>query len=211
MENKDSSCRPSRRQFLLKNLTAGTMLCFGCHSLLASNVKSGLAKLPDQTSGNTNVQGMASEDVVRYALDYCVPIYKKLENELGKEKLIEMLKKASTENASEMFANVTKDMPVKDMKAFVEFIKGYLSTPPYDKALVYQIVENSEKVFEIKYTKCLMAEIYREKNAADIGYALECFPTDTVAKTYNPKMKATATANIMKGDSFCQERYELET
>ena len=211
MENKDSYYRPSRRQFLLKNLTAGTMLCLGCQSLFAATLQSGNKKLPVHTKEDINAQGMASEDVVRFATDYFVPLFQKLENKLGKEKFVDMLKKASTENVSEMFANATKDMPVKDMKALVDFLQGYLSTPPFDKAFEYQIVESSEKVCELKYTKCLMAEIYREKNAADIGYAIECFPTDAAVKAFNPKMKATGTANMMKGDSFCLERFELET
>jgi hypothetical protein len=211
MEKKESSFISSRRQFLLKNLTTGTLLCLGCHSLFTSNIKAGPTKLLVQTSEDISTQGMASEDVVRFALDYCIPLFQKLEKKVGKEIFIQMLRRASTENISEMIADVTKGMPVKDMNAFANFLQEYLSTPPYDKSFVYEIVEKTDKAFELKYTRCLMAEIYRNKNAADIGYAIECFPADAAAKAFNPKMKATGTTNMMKGDSFCLERFELET
>lgn len=211
MENKASNCESSRRQFLFRNLTAGTMLCLGCQTLLASTIKSENKGLSPGGLKEKNDQGMASEDVVRYALNYSIPILKKLQDKIGKNEFVEMLKNASSENISEIIAGVAKDMPVKDMKALAGFLKSYLSTPPYDKALAYQIVEESETVFELKYTKCLMAEIFREMKAEDIGYAMECYPSDAAAKAFNPKMKATGTKNLMLGDSYCLERFELTT
>jgi hypothetical protein len=46
--------------------------------------------------------------------------------------------------------------------------------------------------------------------AAEIGYALECAPTDAAVKSFNPKMRAENLKNLMKGDSVCIERFVLE-
>jgi hypothetical protein len=211
METKESSSNSSRRQFLLKNLTAGTMLCFGCQSLFAADIHSKLTKSTIKSSEDTDNKGMPSEDVVRFSLDYCVPILQKIESKIGKDKFIEMLRDASAENITETVASATQGMPVKDMKAFSDFLEGFLSTPPFDKTYAFEIVEKTDKVYELKYTKCLMAEIYRNKNAADIGYAVECLPTVAAARAFNSKIKTVNTANMMKGDSFCTLRFELET
>jgi len=47
-------------------------------------------------------------------------------------------------------------------------------------------------------------------NAADIGYALECSPAEAAAKAFNPKITTSNPKNMMKGDTFCIERFVLE-
>jgi hypothetical protein len=79
-----------------------------------------------------------------------------------------------------------------------------------NKAFQYEIAENTDKVFEFKVTECLPARVCREMNAADIVYALECAPSDAMAKSFNPKMRVENPKNLMKGDSFCIERFVLE-
>ena len=63
----------------------------------------------------------------------------------------------------------------------------------------------------MKYTECPAAKFYREKNAADIGYAIECSSPDNMAKAFNPKMEAKGIKNMMKGDDVCIERFTLKT
>jgi hypothetical protein len=52
--------------------------------------------------------------------------------------------------------------------------------------------------------------VFREMNAADIGFAFECSPARALAKAFNPKMKWINPKNLMKGDSVCIERFVLE-
>jgi len=97
------------------------------------------------------------------------------------------------------------------MKSFAEFVKGYLATPPYDKALTYEITEESGEVFEAKYKECLASKIYKEMNALAMGYAIECAPSDKIAIAYNPKMRVKSIKNIMMGNDVCIERFYFET
>ena len=46
-------------------------------------------------------------------------------------------------------------------------------------------------------------------DAADVGYAIECYPSDAAGKAFNPKTKASGGKNMMKGDEYCVERWEL--
>jgi hypothetical protein len=103
-----------------------------------------------------------------------------------------------------------KDYPTRDMKSFVKMMDALMaSVPIYQKTFAYEVTEFTDKVYEAKYTLCLPAKVLREMNAADIGYALECSSSDAMVKAFNPKMTASFSKNIMKGDSVCIERIVL--
>jgi hypothetical protein len=178
-----------------------------------------LLALPDtlngqQTSGQKpkflEDSGMNMKDVYAFAYGTFIPVYQIMANNVGREKFLEMFKKASAENQSQMVSSMVKDIPKRDMKAFADLIVNIMSSAPFDKAFAFEVVERSEKAFELKFTECLPARISREMKAADIGYALECYPAAAVARAFNPKMKWTNPKNLMKGDDICIERFTLE-
>jgi hypothetical protein len=210
MKTKNLNSGSTRRKFLTKHLPAGALMCLGCKSLLSAPV--GLIN-PQEAAQKTKYlmdSGMNVEDVLKFAYGNNVPIYKYIGSKIGKEKLIELLKEASAENGAAFIKSFTQGKP-GDIKAFADFVKKYLSTPPYDKAVSCEITEQSDKIFEAKYTDCLIAKLYKEMNAADIGYAIECSGSDKMAKAFNPKMEAKSIKNMMKGDDVCIERFILKT
>ena len=210
MSNKNHSLQSSRRKFLSKDFPAGALLCLGCQSMFTSVALAGQQESVQKPKYAQN-SGMTSEEVFRFTFGYCVPLFQNLQKKLGKKKFIELLQKASAENMSDVVANMAKDYPTRDAKTFGDLVRSFLSTPPFDKAMTSEIVERSDKAYEVKYTECLMAKLYREMNAADIGYAIECFPSAAAAKAFNPKMKLTNPKNLMKGDSVCIERFSMES
>jgi hypothetical protein len=198
MSTKNDS---SRRQFLLKTIVAGSILGLGCPKLIAS--------------GNTlSVYKESSDEAVvetlRFILTNNIGIYKGLEKELGSEKLIKMLQQITADNWAEGIKEMTKDIKERNIENYAKLAASIMSSTPYSTALKYEITQQDDKVLEIKYTKCLFAEIFREMNAADIGWALECSAGETVIKNYNPNMKLSNPNNLMKGDSSCIERIELK-
>jgi hypothetical protein len=209
-ENICSFC-PGRREFMAKQLFAGTLLGLGCQSMFAVPATFAATQETGQRTTPGQESGMSTEEVFRFAYEYCVPLFKRMEKELGKKRLIGLLTKVSAQNNATMISTVAKDLPARDMNAFADFMEGFMKTKPYDKALKYEVVEKTPKVFEIKFTECLIAKLYREMDAADIGYAIECSPGDVIAKSFNPKMKAKNSKNLMKGDNVCIERFELGT
>jgi hypothetical protein len=138
-----------------------------------------------------------------------IPVLQILARDFGRDKLIKGLENASAENWSKMMATMAKDLPKRDMKAFVELTEGMMAAAPFNKAFAYEVVESSDKIFLEKITQCLPAILWREANAADLGYALECSSVDAQAKAFNPKMKGEILKSLMKGDSFCLARFEL--
>ena len=61
-----------------------------------------------------------------------------------------------------------------------------------------------------KYMDFIMVpKVFKELNANTIGYSLECRPSDAIVKAFNPGAKCIKGKNMMIGDPFCVERYEL--
>ena len=197
---KPSNLASSRRQFLTRTVPVGALVCMGCKSLFA-----GLG----QESKFSENPGMTTEEMFRFFYGAFIPSLQFLAKDIGRDKLVKELTKASAENYAQMMAAMAKDLPKRDMKAFAGLIETMMATAPSNKAFAYEIVENSEKVNEAKFTQCLPAKIWREMNAADLGYALECSPVDAMAKAFNPKMKGAVLKTLMKGDSYCLVRFEL--
>ncbi len=210
MRGKAFPCVSGRRQFLTKELPLGTLFCLGCKNLLAVPTILGGAPASDQKPKFMDGSGMTVEDVYEFGYGIFIPLLQTLAKDLGREEFVRMVEKATAENGALLIASTAKDLPNRDMKAFADLMQNLMSTPPFDKAFTYEFVENTDKVLEMKVTECLPARIWRERNAADIGYALECSGTDAMAKAFNPKMKGMGVKNLLKGDSFCIERFVLE-
>ena len=74
-------------------------------------------------------------------------------------------------------------------------------------ALDAEIVEQSAEVFEYRVKKCLRAKVFRDSNAADIGYGMVCYPDYAVARG----LKLIRTRTLMQGDAECSLGYVMET
>jgi hypothetical protein len=199
-----------RRKFLTRHLPAGALMCLGCKSLLASTpLPNGRQDAVQKPKYQQN-SGMTTEEVFKFTYGYSLPVYQYMEKKIGKEKLIELLKGASAENSEALMKSFTKGVP-GNMKALSDMVKTWMASPPYNNAFSYSITEESDTVLEMKYTECPAAKFYREMNASDIGYAIECSGSDRMAKAFNPKMEVKNSKNMLKGDDVCIERFILKT
>lgn len=196
----EKSLMPGRRRFLTGALPAGVIACLGCPRLLA---------LSGQAGKFSENPGMTTEESFRFFYGLFVPTLIGLAKSIGREKLVKELTIISAENAAGMIAAAAKDMPKRDMKAFATMMDGMMATAPYNKAVTYEVVERSDKAYEMKVTQCLPARMWLEMKAADLGYALECSSGDAMVKAFNPRMKGIELKNFLKGDSVCSGRYEL--
>jgi hypothetical protein len=209
METKENHFDSGRRKFLTRQLPAGAVMCLGCKNLIATELHS----VPHESVQKPKYQlnsGMTTEDVFKFTYGYSLPVFQYMEKKIGKEKLIELLTGASAENSEALMIAFTKGIP-GNMKALSDMMKSTLSSPPYDNAFSYTITEESDNALEMEYTECPVAKYYLEKNASDIGYAIECSSLDKMVKAFNPKMEAKCIKNMMKGDDVCIERFTLKT
>jgi len=131
-----------------------------------------------------------------------------LARDIGHDKFIEMLKKASSEAIAEATKKRAQDLPKKDLAAFLAPMKA----DPYfwNHVLTYEFVEDTEKAAEIKVTECLFAKTFREMDAADIGYVALCDTNFAAAPAFNPKMKMIRAKTLMQGHDCCNHRWIME-
>jgi hypothetical protein len=66
-------------------------------------------------------------------------------------------------------------------------------------------VQNFSRIFRI------FSRIFRQANAADIGYAMICYPDVPILKAFNPKITLNRPKVLMHGDSECRFQWVVKT
>jgi hypothetical protein len=128
--------------------------------------------------------------------------------EMGREKLVEMLKRAYSAAAVERVREQLKTNPKNDLATYTADLRNPI--PIYRNALTFKVVEDTPTTFEARITECLWAKTFREANAADIGYACLCHTEFAAVPAFNPKIKMTLTKTLMQGNDCCNPRYVMQ-
>lgn len=191
----------SRRE-LFSILPAGAAGCFGCLGAARCNAQ---AQPPAQSW--TEESDMSWVEIFRFAFQQnYIPTMKALAARIGNKKLVGMLQEITSESARRGMAG--RPAGARD---FATWVAGMKSPPPlFQHALVYEIVEDTDRAFEFRISQCLWAKAFREEGAAEIGYAAVCYPDFAVANAFNPKLKLLRTKTLMQGDDCCNHRYVME-
>ncbi len=207
MDKKISSLATSRRQFLTNIIPAGGLFCFGCSNLMAlSKFQEKAETEKHKFQQNTN---MTFEQVFQFSYQGYISIMQIMLNDMGKDKFTEMLKKAASESAALSAEQLIKSLSKNDFAAFISL----LTDPLYKNTITYEVVEQTDKAFEIKVIECLWAKTFREArepNAVDIGYASVCHTDYAFAQAFNPKIKMLRDKTLMQGHAYCNHRWILE-
>ena len=131
---------------------------------------------------------------------------KLLKEELGDEKAIELFKKLTYKDGLAMGKRRAEQQKDNGFQTFVERFKD---PERYKYTLTKEVVEDSEKAFELKVTECLWATACLQQNAGDIGYAWICYGDYAVPQGFNPKIKMVRDKTLMQGHDCCNHRYIL--
>jgi len=120
--------------------------------------------------------------------------------DLGIDKLIEMIKRAGDELSKKESAN-DPDF------SFVEWING---GDVFSNMMTLEEIERSDRVYEMRVYECLWEKIFREKDATDIGYAYVCYNDFASARAVNPKIKLERTKSLMQGHDCYNHRWTFD-
>ncbi len=201
---RNSPVSLSRRK-LLSILPAGAAGCLGCVGAARCAARAGW---PPPAHSWAEQADMTWENVFRFAFQRnFIPIMKALAAQIGNEKFVRMLQETASEIARKGIAG--RSTPKLD---FASFVAGMKAMPPlYQHALVAEIVEETALAFEYNVSQCLWAKMFREEDAADIGYASVCYPDFAVASALSPKLKLIRIKTLMQGHDCCNLRYVMES
>lgn len=202
MTSKNFFPNQDRRQFISGILPAWALSCSGCYmSALALDQPQGKSGHSTGTHKFQKKSCRTHEDAFRWRFGYFIDLMERFADYLGRERLIEMIKRASDES-NKMGAQNNPEF------SFVEWINAGIET--YKDLMTWEIVEKTDRVYEMRVTECLWERIYRERKAADIGYASVCHGDFSGARATHPKIRLERTKTLMEGHDCCNHRWTWE-
>lgn len=195
-----------RRGFLTRVVPACS-LAFLCAGRLAPDCAAEPAK-PD--SGDTHKFDAEFErktTVLRdVGMQYSrfIEFVKALQSELKEDELVRLLEVYSADIGRRVGQQQAKNSPDTKFKTFVATFRP----PKYEKVLTHQIVEDKEKVFELKVTECVWAKVFRDAGLGGrIGHAAVCNMDYYWPAAFNEKFKMERNKTLMQGHDCCNHRY----
>jgi hypothetical protein len=206
---KPSNLASSRREFLLNILPAGTLFGLGCGHWSAWIAGQEGQKAAEKKHKFLADSDMSFQEVFEYAYGGFVGLMKYLGNEIGQDKLIELIKRNSDEGFEQVAQMLSKEGKKIDFATF-RARRRKASNRFGEHTLTFAIVEDSDEAFETKITECLWAKTFRDSGAADIGYAYICHGDFAMARVNNPKIRLIRTKTLMQGHDCCNHRYVWE-
>ncbi len=97
-----------------------------------------------------------------------------------------------------------------DFDLFTEALERVLGSDFHRQALTIQPIERTSTKLCLKVTRCLWAEVYRELQAEELGYAYICEPNRVLPEAFSPKIRLERAKTLMLGDEYCDHCYVLE-
>jgi hypothetical protein len=208
MDSLESRLFSGRRSFLKAVLPGGALLCLGGPCLLHAFQSEEKAEASDQKHKFLADSGLSFTEAFQAAYAAPIPIWRGLEQEIGHEKLHEMMLRVIDLTARQQMAEFVKKAGKNDLATYTEDLRK--PSRFWQNVLTFQIIEDTPQTFEVKVTECLWAKTYREANAGDLGYILSCYGDYASAEGFNPKMRMIRTKTLMQGDACCNHRYVIE-
>lgn len=218
---RQSATALNRRQLFSKVIPA-CGLCTGC-ALVTACAETAVAQAPPANAPARPAATQASAAakhkfeadsqmsftrVYHFAFAHQAGVLKAMAAQIGEEKLIAMVKEASSQVATAQGKVRGDRAPNRTLATFL----GDMRTPDHfwKNVLTYEFVEWTEKAAEVRVSECLWAKTFRQWNAGELGYALICHPDFAAAVAFNPKMKMIRTKTLMQGHDHCNHRWVLE-
>ncbi|UCE18557.1 MAG: L-2-amino-thiazoline-4-carboxylic acid hydrolase [Gemmatimonadota bacterium] len=198
-----------RRQFLSKIMPACALTCFGLGSTVA------LGQDAEESTPLEDVHKFDEEFgrkltyrqyfVARYG--EFIQLAKALEKELGEEKTIQFLKEYTTEKMLQYGKSHASKSPDNGFHTYTDTFRD---PERYKNTATMEIIEDTERAFELKVTECLWATSFLDADAGEIGYASVCYGDYAWAEGFNPKIGLIRDKTLMQGHGYCNHRYILK-
>ncbi len=193
--NEDNALHyPGRRQFLSSIIPFCGLSSFGCDAFSSFAFSRGNQEKHkfDKEWGHTY------EQAFKWKFEYLIAMMKQFSEYLGKDHLLEMIRNAG----DEISRRNAKDDP---KFSFDEWVKG--GQTYFKNMMTWEVIEQTDRVYEMKVSECLWHKIFKEYDAMDIGYVYVCYNDFASAKEAHSKITLERTKTLMQGDDCCNHRW----
>ena len=134
-------------------------------------------------------------------------ILKRLKERFGEE-VIEIASSARLAVHKKWMKNLTKRKSGRPSEIFKH--SAFSVTSAEENLLEYEVLEDSNKKFAVKITKCKYADFYIEKGEPKIGYLMHCALDFGETEAFSSDIILKRTKTLMQGDNYCNHCYELK-
>jgi len=200
---KNQTCR---RDFLTKVMPFCAASCLGASRIFAKspNMDQSLSE-QNQHKFDRELPGpkITYRRMVAFRNRSYIQFARFLQKELGEEEVIRLIKKHTDERMLQRAKKDLERLGNSDFKTYISIFRD----PRMLASLNMEIIQDTDKVFEIKVTDCLSAESFLPYNAGDIGYASVCWGDFIWAEGFNSKIKLIRDKTLMQGHDCCNHKY----
>ncbi len=195
----------TRRGFLTGLAPVCALTCLNMNKTMAWNFSKGDQE--QESSGHKFDKPYSRQLTFRQVSDIryrnFISLAKDLEKGMGKEALIEFLKKRTLAELLEQGKSYAKRSPDTSFKTFSNIFKN----PWMQATLTMEIIEDTDTIFEVKVSECLVADTFLRAKAGEIGNAAVCIGDFTFAEGFSPKIKMIRDKTLTLGHACCNHRY----
>ena len=196
----------SRRDFLTKAVPACAVSCLAANRIFASPPGIGKSLFEQEVHKfDKEIPGlkMTYRSMVAMRIQSFISFARFLQQEIGQERVIELIKKQTEQRLKEQAKRDLERLGKSDFKSYISIFRD----PRMLASLTMEIIEDTDKVFEIRVTECLSSESFLPYKAGDIGYAAVCWGDYNWASDFNPKIKLIRDKTLMQGHDCCNHKY----
>ena len=196
----------NRRQFITKGIGGCALVCLASNPALALIGQESAKKLkkPPHIFDTQFPKSLTYKQLFHVQYSEFIKFAKFMVQEIGEEKLLKILKKQTEQRMFEYGQKQAKKVSDNSLQSYVKQFKDPKS---YKITLKKKVVEDTEKVFELKVTECLWATTFLNNKAGKIGFAAVCYGDYFWPKGFNPKIKMVRSKTLMQGHDCCNHRY----
>lgn len=136
-----------------------------------------------------------------------IPLIRRLERELGRERAHALARDVIAEIAREQGRVVHESLQRDDLEGFREVRDSWGGA---GGDLTIEPVRTDAEHLDFNVTRCRFAELYERLGARDLGFLLSCSRDFTLSQGYSERLHLRRTQTIMEGAPFCDFRYTID-
>lgn len=148
------------------------------------------------------------EQYIHSCYDGIIQLSRELEQFLGRTKTLEIIGRAQEKHDLELVEkHLSGKKPIKNFADFKAFMKELHESPFTSHLFTIEYLRDTATEIEFHTTECLLAKVFRDMKAADLGYVMICRPDFKTIPSYYEKVHLKRTKTLMQGDDCCDTTY----
>jgi hypothetical protein len=97
--------------------------------------------------------------------------------------------------------------PIQTFADFKKLMKGLHENEFAQNLFTINYPIDNDREIEFRTTECILAKVFREMGAGDLGHIMCCQPDFDTTPAYCKRVSLKRTKSLMNGDSYCDTKY----